>query len=151
MYPKSSQNGRDKFRKIRLWAPWAAKGAPMHHQRPPKFPKWSPRAPQSLQNGAQGSPKASKLVPKAPPKHQKRYPSDPQSTQNGAQDDPRRPKVTPLHFFNLFSIRFLLILARFVITPTLNFGALACTRCDFSSLREVAGSSNTTSKYLQTY
>ena len=56
-----------------------------------------------------------------------------------------------LHFFNLFSIRFLLILARFVITPTLNFGALACTRCDFSSLREVAESSKTTSKYLQNY
>ena len=44
-----------------------------------------------------------------------------------------------------------MILARFVITPTLNFGALACTRCDFSSLREVAESSKTTSKQLQNY
>ncbi len=55
----------------------------------------------------------------------------------------------PLQFFDLFSIRFFLILAPCAITPTFNFGALAYTPCDFSSLRQVAKSTNTTSKYLQ--
>ena len=57
----------------------------------------------------------------------------------------------PLQFWDLFSMRFFLILASFVITPTLDFGALAHTPCDFSSFRHVAKSTKKTSKYLQNW
>ena len=52
---------------------------------------------------------------------------------------------------DLFSMRFVLIVAPFVITPTFNFGALAYTPCDFSSFRHVAKSAKTTSNYHQNY
>ena len=56
-----------------------------------------------------------------------------------------------LHFLDLFSMCFLLILAPFVLTPTFNFSALAYMPCAFSSFRQVAKSTKTTPTHLQNY
>ena len=53
----------------------------------------------------------------------------------------------PLQFWDPFSMWFFLIWASFVITPALDFGALAYTPCDFSSFRHVATSTKKTPKY----
>ncbi len=52
-------------------------------------------------------------------------------------------------FLDLFSMRFFLMFAPFVITPTFNFGALAYTPCDFSSFRHVAKSTKQNPRYAQ--
>ena len=59
--------------------------------------------------------------------------------------------ISRFSFGMCFRCVFCLLWAPFVITPTFDFGALACTPSDFSSFRHVAKSTKKTLKYLQNW
>ena len=59
----------------------------------PRVPPCTTKSHQSLQNGAQGPPKASKMELKGPPKPPNWSPKHPQSIKKGTQATPRAPKM----------------------------------------------------------
>ena len=86
LLPKWTKNDPEmrgnKIRKISLWAPWAAKGAS-------EDPQSHPLGAQSSKNGAQGTPRASKIDSKTPPERPKRCPSEPRAPKMGPKLPPR--------------------------------------------------------------